>query len=71
MKIKIPGRGPITIYSDTDTFVDLPGDVPIEVVEAPGGGPVIPDQVWVSTVGGTDYWVSTVGGTDYWVSTSS
>jgi hypothetical protein len=28
----------------------------------------IPDTVWVSTVGGTDYWVSTVGGTDYWVS---
>ena len=33
--------------------------------------PSVPDQVWVSTVGGTDYWVSTVGGTDYWVSTSS
>lgn len=43
MKIRIPGHGPVTIYSDTNTFVDIPSDESVEVVEAPGG------------VGGTSY----------------
>jgi hypothetical protein len=70
MIIKIPGRRAVTVYSDTNTYIEIPGDGPIEVVEAATSGPIIPDQAWVSTVGGSDYWVSTVGGTDYWVSSS-
>ena len=32
MKIKIPGHGPVTVYSDTNTYIEIPGDGPIEVV---------------------------------------
>jgi hypothetical protein len=35
--IRIPGKGPIQIYSDTAMFITVPGDGPVEVVAA--GGP--------------------------------
>jgi hypothetical protein len=63
--IRIPGHGPVEIYSDTDMFISIPGNGPIEISEVPVSG--LPDYAWVSSAGG-DYWVSTPGG-DYWVST--
>ena len=42
MKIKIPGHGPVTIYSDTGQSISVPGDGPVEVSEVaaavPAGG---------------------------------
>lgn len=54
MKIKIPSHGPITIYSDTNTYISIPGDGPIEVIRAP----VVSD-------GAPNYTVTTDAGTNY------
>jgi hypothetical protein len=40
MKIKIPGHKSVTIESESDIFIEVPSDGPIEVVEAVvSGGP--------------------------------
>ena len=63
MKITIPGRGPITIYSNTKMFIDISDDGFIETVKTPVVGG-LPDTVWVDGAG--NYWVDGVG--NYWVS---
>jgi hypothetical protein len=63
MKIKIPGKGPVTVYG-SGHFIVIPGDGPVEISTASSG---LPDTVWVSSAGG-DAWVSSAGG-NYWVST--
>ena len=56
--IRIPGRGPIQLYSDTEMFITVPGDGPIDVDEIG-----VPDGAWVDGAGG--YWVDGSGG--YWI----
>jgi hypothetical protein len=38
MIIKIPGKGPLTIYSDSEIVLNIPGDNPVEVIAAPVSG---------------------------------
>jgi|WetSurMetagenome_2_1015567.scaffolds.fasta_scaffold205517_1 hypothetical protein len=45
MIIKIPGKGPLTIYSDSEIVLNIPGDNPVEVIAAPVAGGVDVDNL--------------------------
>jgi hypothetical protein len=60
MKIIIPGHRTVTVCSDTNTYIEIPGDGPIEVVEA--AGDEAPDYAVITSAAGGYVMVNT---TDY------
>jgi hypothetical protein len=62
MKIKIPGHVPVTVYSDTNTYIEVPGDGPVEIVEAVAAGG--PNYAVITEATAGDFYVM-VNATDY------